>query len=274
MRDWNRVRGLLDVVDQLYEASLSIDLWPTALARVANLFDARAAGIRVEEVAVAVRQKWIGLEPDFERAYVEHYWRHDPWAGLLDRAAVGMVGYGDAIADRRVVEKSAFHNELARPFGLDDLAGGLLERSAGRVVSFGIMMPTGRRFGPQDGPALESLAPHLRRALALARRLEGVAPRADSPLPSADVREPLQQMLQRRYRLTVAEAHVAVSVGRGMAPKEVAMARGTSWYTVRAQLRQILAKMELRSQSALAHAVTQLEARITHDAARRGFEAP
>lgn len=87
------------------------------LGALATLLDARAAGVRVETVGVGVRQEWVGLEPSFDRAYVDHYWRDDPWAASIWHQPVGAVGHGDALAPRAVLEASAFHNELARPRG-------------------------------------------------------------------------------------------------------------------------------------------------------------
>jgi len=66
---------------------------------------------------VGVRQEWVGLEPSFDRAYVDHYWRDDPWAASIWHRPVRAVGHGDALAPRAVLEASAFHNELARARG-------------------------------------------------------------------------------------------------------------------------------------------------------------
>lgn len=59
--------------------------------------------------------------------------------------------------------------------------------------------------------------------------------------------------------LTKAEAAVAVRIGRGMTPKEVADEGSVSAATVRFQLRSIFAKLAVRRQSELAVLVTKLD---------------
>jgi len=72
----------------------------------------------------------------------------------------------------------------------------------------------------------------------------------------------IEERLRTVHGLTAAEARVAVRIGRGASPKEVAAELGSSWYTVRSQLRQIFSKTERRSQSALTRLVTLLETEL------------
>ena len=263
--------AVLDVVDHLYAAVLEPARLRDALGVFATLLDARAVGVRVETSGVGVRQEWIGLEPSFDRAYVEHYWRDDPWAARIWDGRVGAVGHGDALAPRAAVEASAFHNELARPSGLDDLLGGLLERSRTRVVTFGAMKGKGsRRFDEEADTLAAALAPHLTRSLALRDRIEALdaEPLEVTRLPAGAVpAKEIEARLAALYRLTAAEARVAVGIGRGLSPKEIAVAHGSSWHTVRAQLRLAFAKTETCTQSTLARLVTLCEAELVAAAA-------
>jgi DNA-binding CsgD family transcriptional regulator len=266
--------AVLEVIEHLYAALLEPSRWHDALSSFASLVDARAAGVRVERVGLGVRQEWTGLEASFNQAYVEHYWRDDPWAQRIWESPVGAVGHGDALAPRALVEASAFHNDLALPNGFDDLAGGLLERSEHRVVTFGVMRGSGsRRFDGSFDRVAALVAPHLRRALALHDRLEDCEAEAPAPLLRVTHGPSLIAEVEARlgtlYGLTPAEARVAVRVGGGMSPKEIAREHGSSWHTVRAQLRQIFTKTDKRSQSALARLVTLLEASIAADEAFR-----
>jgi DNA-binding CsgD family transcriptional regulator len=266
--------ALLDVVDHLYAAILEPARLRDALGAFATLLDARAAGVRVETVGVGVRQEWVGLEPSFDRAYVEHYWRDDPWAARIWDQPVGAVGHGDALAPRAVLEASAFHNELARPSGFDDLLGGLLERTSTRVVTFGVMKGAGsRRFDGEADTLASALVPHLARSLALRDRiaaLEAKSLEANRVAPSVVSARAMTARLVTLYGLTAAEARVAVGVGRGLSPKEIAVAHGCSWHTVRAQLRLVFAKTETRTQSALARLVTLREAELAAEEALNG----
>lgn len=264
-----QVKTLLEVVDHAYAAITDPSRWQDALCALTVLLDARAAGLRIERVSGALQQTWFGLPEEFHRAYVGHYWREDPWAGRIWTAPIGAFTHGDGVCARSVVEASAFHNELALPSGFDDLAGGILERSARRTISLGVMKGTGRRrFDASTDLVFGQLAPHLARSLALYERLHQNLPfTADAPPSPAPCLSPLEDRLRAVYALTSAEARVAIRVGQGLAPKAIAQQLGSSWNTVRAQLRQVFAKTEQRSQSALARLVTLHETEILREQA-------
>lgn len=64
--------------------------------------------------------------------------------------------------------------------------------------------------------------------------------------------EPLPEtVLRTRYRLTAAEASLAVAVAAGVSLREYAERRGVSIHTVRFQMKQVLAKTDCRSQADL-----------------------
>lgn len=267
-----RMRAVFDVVDHAYAGVLDRGRWHDALRGFAALLDARAAGVRVES-RCGVEQDWVGLEPTFDQAYVAHYWRDDPWATKIWDAPVGAFAHGDALCERALVEASVFHNELALPSGFDDLAGGILERAAGRTVSIGVMKGAGaRRFDADDDAVAALITPHFARALALRDRMtalasvaEGAALRenAITSRPSTrELTERVEERLKTRYALTSAEARVAFRIGGGLSPKENAAELGSSWYTVRAQLRHVFMKTDRRSQSSLARLVTLLETEL------------
>lgn len=110
-----------------------------------------------------------------------------------------------------------------------------------------------------------ALAPHLTRSLALSDRiaaLEAKPLEATRVTVGAVSASALEARLATLYGLTAAEARVAAGVGRGRSPKEIAAAHGSSWHTVRAQLRTAFAKTETRTQSALARLVTLREAEL------------
>ncbi len=70
------------------------------------------------------------------------------------------------------------------------------------------------------------------------------------------------ERLVAQFGLSPAEAMVAASVGSGLATEEIAAARGVSRETVRAQIKSVLHKMDLRDRSQLAIAVARSLARL------------
>jgi DNA-binding CsgD family transcriptional regulator len=76
----------------------------------------------------------------------------------------------------------------------------------------------------------------------------------ETPTPRAT-----EAVLRHGYGLTSAELRVALLVGRGASPKRAAAELDVSWYTVRAQLREIFAKTGVRRQAELVDLIARLE---------------
>lgn len=242
--------AILDTVDLIYSSALTPRLWDDALQAVARLCGAQAAGIRIER-RTALTQRWVGLEPKFNAAYVNHYWRDDPWALPARELTPGAAAYGDMIVPRRTLLKSAFYNELSKPYGLDDLVGAVISRTPECLITLGVMGTARVRFSDPQKQLVERLAPHLGRAIHIGERL--LCSLIETP------RATLEERIQLTYGLTRAEARVAAHVGRGLVPKQTATALGTSWNTVRFQLRQVYAKTRTTGQADLARLLARLE---------------
>lgn len=163
------------VVERIYAAATEPGLWPDALHALARAVGGTACGIRVESLETpSVSQTWIGLEPDFERAYVEHYWTADVWALEAKHGTVGTARVSDELVDPRVASKNAFLHELCTPFELDDLVGGLVSLTPKTMVSFAAMKSRGHRpFDASHAQLVERLVPHVRRALHVEDALAG-----------------------------------------------------------------------------------------------------
>ncbi|MBI4957753.1 MAG: helix-turn-helix transcriptional regulator [Myxococcales bacterium] len=169
-----RRNKLNEVVHAAHEAALDMKAWPRLLGLLFDSVGARAGGVRIERHADgAVSQRWVGLEPAFERAYLEHYHRLDPWMPAVPRLSVGQCLPSAALVPHDELERSAFYQELARPFGLCDLVGGVLEKSAERVVTLAVMGDAGsRKFGAKEARVLEQILPHVRHAIEVEEALD------------------------------------------------------------------------------------------------------
>jgi len=131
------------------------------------------------------------------------------------------------------------------------LAGARVPAEGRASASVGITLPR------QSGAPLTAIAMPASQAIP-----RGIAASPGDVLlvvtdPCAQV-EPSAARLIRTYGLTAAEARVALLLGRGLAPKEVARELGTAWNTVRFQLRQVYAKTGTSGQSALARLLVLL----------------
>jgi DNA-binding CsgD family transcriptional regulator len=254
--------AMLDVIDALYAAALDPTLWNEALYRLARVVDGTAAGVCIERFETAVVQRCNGLDSNFMAAYGDHYRHEDPWLNAARTLPVRSVRYGEALVARPRLLKSAFYNELSRPYEIDDLMVIAAGRTATEFTLVYVAAGLRKSFSKNDGAIVELLVPHLCNALAIGQRLSPLCLdqlRSTSSVDAARTPRTLHDHLRLEFGLTPTEARVAVHVGRGMAPKQTAAALGTSWNTVRFQLRQVYAKTHTSGQSELARLIMRTE---------------
>jgi DNA-binding CsgD family transcriptional regulator len=357
----------LELIGRFYDAVLQPALWHGVARELADAFGAAAGGIHIRTLAPMERaqQMWAGLDPAFEDAYLQHYFAEDPWAAFVNRVAPGQcIASGHLLSERDLV-RTAFYNDLCRPFGLHDFTGGVVLHEPGSYwISVGLLGHiNGARFDDHHLTDLRNLMPHLRRALEISRRVlelqheitiagdaldqlsfgviavdeagrvvranraaerilsrkDGLSvdarglvalelraraelraaleqaikgglgdaakpnfvrvPRAPRAQPLALVLAPVnagawtlgerrarcvvyvidpestvappEDVLRRVFKLTPAEARLALLVGQGKVPKEAASELSISWNTARFQLRQVFAKTGTDRQAAL-----------------------
>lgn len=210
--------ALPDIIERIYAASVAPDRWPDALRALAGAVDGTACGLRIEGIETpSFSQRWIGLDPAFERAYVEAYWSHDVWAAEGKRGRVGAAAVGDALIEPRARRQNAFINELCTPYGIDDLVGGLVSLTPQTMISFAAMRQRGQRpFDDAHAAIVERLVPHVRRALLVEDALLGA--RRDEKIAWAVVdRLPLGAfVLDARRRVLHANAVASRLVAEGL----------------------------------------------------------
>lgn len=163
---------ILDVADRIYAAALDPTCWSDALAGMRDLVGGTVACLRVESFEpVSSRQIWLGIEPAFQKAYVDQYWRDDVCSSLWP---IGTTHTADVLVPKEIRKGSAFYNELCVPFELDDLVGGRVEATPSGWIALSILRGgTRHRFDATHTALLDALVPHLRRALRINDALDG-----------------------------------------------------------------------------------------------------
>src|SRR4051812_44208587 len=69
---------ILALTELVYAAALEPARWTEALDAIKGIVGGVAVSLRVESFDPAsVRHTWLGFEPAFQKAYLEHYWRED-----------------------------------------------------------------------------------------------------------------------------------------------------------------------------------------------------
>lgn len=152
-----------DRLGVFYERLLMGDV-SAALETAAGAFGASALGITARG-AGGVTQRWTGLDPSFEHAYLSHYHASDPWlaGGLRVGFDAGSCRTGTELVRPEERRRNPMLHELCKPFGLGDLQAGCLSADGSSLVSVGMMRPwNGSRFSPRDRNKLAGWLPHFR----------------------------------------------------------------------------------------------------------------
>lgn len=159
----------MDNLQQFYARVLS-DGVEGMLASLGESFGAIALGITTRASLGAVTQRWLGLDPAFESAYLAGFCDKDVFLQGAARVGlgVGRCAAGHDLVDDAVRGQSALIHELFRPFGFGDLLGGVLSSRASGMMSFGLIRPwDATRFTREDAALLEGWFPHIQNALGI-----------------------------------------------------------------------------------------------------------
>ncbi|MBT9557202.1 MAG: helix-turn-helix transcriptional regulator [Myxococcales bacterium] len=234
----------------IYDAAMTPAMWPSIMAQVAALVDVPAVGLRTEFLDVGtMRQAWHGLPSDFEARYVDGAWKDDPWIKASPRIQTGrfVVGHEDLESVAPGIAKTAFVNELCRPFGYNDVMGAVLLRDSHTLVTLGMMCSDpGATVIRRAKWISAKLVPHLQRAMRIEvervrreARSNEFSRSATTPAfwlaPDGTVlfcNHPGEQLLRRadglqrvNGRLTTADAHEARLLARAMSARDGAAVR-------------------------------------------------
>lgn len=172
-----RVFQPTDIAPRLYRAATGEEEWSTIVADIAASCGG-SSGLLYDCDAGSGSAALLGqhnLDPQAIAAYESHYNRVDIWHQRAQMLPAGRVIGTDSLIGDAELLRSEFYCDHLRPQDLFYGAGATILRRPRRVVLFGIQR--GRRpgaFTATELRALQSLMPHIRRSLAIARRLNRV----------------------------------------------------------------------------------------------------
>jgi DNA-binding CsgD family transcriptional regulator len=164
---------LSDFIDDLYDAAVDPALWPAVAGKLARLFDSESCMLLMAYSRGG--SKFLGVTDNIRgevwEDYQNYYYAHDQWiAGGLSRPGQAVLGHEIAPADW--FRNSEFLNELAVRAGIHSLVGAALPLGGDRSAVVGIHRPKHQlAFDHQDARRLDTLIPHLKRAIQLTVRL-------------------------------------------------------------------------------------------------------
>ncbi|HEV7265101.1 MAG TPA: helix-turn-helix transcriptional regulator [Falsiroseomonas sp.] len=186
MLDQDRLSGL---IGSIYDAAADPEGWPAALESVMEAAGATSGGLHLYDPAARTCANIVPrTDPEWTRRFREEWVdRYALWQSAV-RRPVGQLFTLECLSPREEIERSSFYNEFLRPqdedFGLG--VNLLAEGSTARGWLFLFRGPRRGQFGSGEAQVLASLAPHLRRALELQRRLSGLEVRQGGAAAALD----------------------------------------------------------------------------------------
>jgi DNA-binding CsgD family transcriptional regulator/PAS domain-containing protein len=166
---------LSSLIGEIYDAALEPALWNEVLEKVAQFVGGSAASLFVKNAASLTGGVVYehGTDAEYRQLYFDQYIKLDPTTTGQVLARVG-----EPIATSDVVPYdeflgTQFYREWARPQGLVDFVGAVLDKSATSAAMFGVFRH--ERNGTVDEPArqrMRLIVPHVRRAVHFAKAMD------------------------------------------------------------------------------------------------------
>ena len=168
--------AVLDLVDRIYAAAETPELWPDALEGIAEATGSAASLLyRNMDAHEGGVDYTVRITPDAADAYQQYFHKIDPWGNSPRAAALvktGAVVDGDELVVRSDLRDTEYYNDFARPNGLTRVLVGILAKDGpfASVISL-IRDEEAGEHGAGERRLLNALMPHLTRAVQIHRRL-------------------------------------------------------------------------------------------------------
>lgn len=164
---------LLVVIDQIYEAATDVERWPVVLQTIADAFGAREAslsGVSPQSVPWLLAPR---TDPAFLQSYGQHYHSLNLFWEQMTRVPIGTAVTDRMVLAKETLHSSQFFNEWSRPQNYLSVMGATLLVEDEWRVEF--VVPGKNEFEPKHLKLYNAIAPHLKRAMQLNRRLQCAA---------------------------------------------------------------------------------------------------
>jgi DNA-binding CsgD family transcriptional regulator/PAS domain-containing protein len=161
------------LLEDIYDTTFNPALWDTTLHRIVEYTGTRTSGLVAKDASGAIRiAHQTGVSDRFVQNYLETYGQFDPTHAirLFDTGEIHSTADWVPI---QAFRKSEFYNGWARPQGLEDVAGVLLDKSADGFSYF--CLTHGTLVSDDLRGKIAPLVPHLRRAMLIGQQLHGHA---------------------------------------------------------------------------------------------------
>lgn len=169
---------LLRLVDLAYAAAQE-NVWEPFLLELADSVDASCAALLSHSLSTTgTVAAFARTDPDSIAAYNKRFHRTDPFARSLraiPTTSRSGVYTGEMLISNSDYTRTEFFNEFAVPFEMPRMMTAIIQTAADRVEGrvTGLTLTRRTAFEDPDIELLQTLFPHLNRALEVSRRLQG-----------------------------------------------------------------------------------------------------
>jgi DNA-binding NarL/FixJ family response regulator len=170
-------RELSAALSALYDCVLQPDVWDTALERLTRFAGGDSASVfhqdRVAKTGDFVRL--YNADPEWTRLYFQKYVALNPVIPYMAFMDVGSTTSFQRVIPQDEMLASPFYREWLQPQGYWDVVVTVLDKSATVTGMFGINRKRAQGAATEDDIArMDLIAPHMRRAVSLARLFDGL----------------------------------------------------------------------------------------------------
>lgn len=171
------------LIGKLYEAALDDTAWRALCGDIAAAFGAASSAVVV--LPAHSKKHFLGRSANFSdtiiASYEEHYWQCDIWAIRATQTGLARVFTSADMISEREFERTEFYADFCRQLGVFYVIGSVFPVADGELGLLGIHRERSQHhYTALERLQVESLLPHLQRALQIRHRLAPAAAPQDS----------------------------------------------------------------------------------------------
>ncbi len=170
-----------DLVAAIYDAVIEPSGWDEVVRRIVEATKSFSGGLYVQQADAAHLSATCNVDPLYADAFVQHYYKIIPFNVTAAAIAPGEVWTATSVSQTDSFKATAFCNEFIRPQGWADLVAIGLLRSPKAYGQLALQRsPDAIWVEPAEWHLLETLAPHLQRAVTIHNVLSRTKATTDS----------------------------------------------------------------------------------------------
>jgi DNA-binding CsgD family transcriptional regulator len=162
------VDGLLNLIDEVYDAALDEGRWAAIAPGIAKAFGSTSTNLQIQRVGDSSRilSMTENVKSRFEE-YRDHYWHTDIWVErAIARVGVSKVGSSADMVTDREFEETEFYRDWCRHLDVFYVVGAVFPTGRGELGVLGVHRPRASgTYESHEKYLVSRFLPHLQRAL-------------------------------------------------------------------------------------------------------------